>query len=263
MWSTFRLQPFISVAFFFLTFVTMSCDKAKDRPLKVDTKTSADLIQISNIHDVTSDKNAAFFYRENKNNDVSSVDKTQQVKADTDIEKILSKIKNETHKNEITEHLKNNLVAFMVTEENSVKKIKIFKVVTTDTENTETMKSTTAALKQNGLAEKNNEIIIDKNKIESTQTSNLNDNSYTLDELKQMKNLDHSTSETMQTQSNEQDDIEFVEITSIEIKKAGVLDQQKTDYNERTSILEVVERSLDLSTHLVLGDEISTEPASL
>jgi len=48
----------------------------------------------------------------------------------------------------------------------------------------------------------------------------------------------------------------FVEITSLKIEKVGILDNERTDYGEKKSTLNVIEAPFEVATHVLVGDEI-------
>jgi hypothetical protein len=48
----------------------------------------------------------------------------------------------------------------------------------------------------------------------------------------------------------------FVEITSIKVEKVGILDNERTDYGEKKSTLNVIDGPFDMATHILVGDEI-------
>ena len=48
----------------------------------------------------------------------------------------------------------------------------------------------------------------------------------------------------------------FMEISSIKIEKVGILDNERTDYNEKKSLLNVIEGPFEMATHILVGDEI-------
>jgi hypothetical protein len=47
----------------------------------------------------------------------------------------------------------------------------------------------------------------------------------------------------------------FTEITSLCVEKVGILDNERTDYGEKKSTLNVVEGPFEMATHVVVGDE--------
>jgi hypothetical protein len=92
--------------------------------------------------------------------------------------------------------------------------------------------------------------VLRKDQLITEKKSNL---ALTLADLKLIKNP--LASEAAQVKN----DIQFIEISSIKIDKTGVLENQKTQYyEEKMSVLNVVERQFDLSTHLILSAEVTT-----
>jgi hypothetical protein len=47
----------------------------------------------------------------------------------------------------------------------------------------------------------------------------------------------------------------FEEITSLCVDKVGILDNERTDYGEKKSTLNVIEGPFDMATHILVGDE--------
>jgi hypothetical protein len=53
----------------------------------------------------------------------------------------------------------------------------------------------------------------------------------------------------------------FIEVASIKVEKFGVLDNERTDYGEKKSLLNVIDTTFELATHLLVGDEIKAKTA--
>lgn len=231
----------------------LSCDKAKNRDEKIDPKISDNMIVAAEVHDLTNDQQKAYFFKTEANSDIKKQDQTQQIQLNSDTLKILSKITQKDHHQAIDDALNNGLITFVVLNQDNQNQIKIFKVIQTDET---TQKSLVDAT-------------ISSSTTNTKDTSdNDDDNSLTLDEVKKMKETGSATvSSKVDTSSSNQNTntntnivhTEFIEIASVKIESAGVLAEKKTDYNETTSLLNVVERPLDLSTHFILGDELTTE----
>ncbi len=204
--------------------IFLGCDKPKQRPEVVNTAIQSKLVAIADLHDVTSESSKAYFYQQNTNDEVQKLDKTSQIKIDENTSKVLSMVLKKEAKAVLDAQLKTGLISFVVLPT----QIKIFKVVT-----------------KSQLPE--------ENKSNSAQSIN---------QLKQLKKASFEIGKMSTASldvSESKNEIEFIEITAIQIEKTGVLENEKTKYyDEKMSVLNIAERSLDLSTHLLLKAEIST-----
>lgn len=205
--------------------ILMGCDNPKQRPEVINKAIQGKLVAIADLHDVTSSETAkAYFYQQNANENVRQLDKTKQIQIDENIMKVISLVKKKDTKAALDAHLTKGLISFVVLPT----QIKIFQIVT-----------------KSQLPE--------ENKSNSSQSIN---------QLKQLKKATleigkMSTASLDVTESK--NDVEFIELAAIQIEKTGVLENEKTKYyDEKMTVLNVVERSLDLSTHLLLNEEIST-----
>jgi hypothetical protein len=54
----------------------------------------------------------------------------------------------------------------------------------------------------------------------------------------------------------------MVEITALKIEQMGVLDNDRTEYNEKKAILKVQARPLSTATHMVVGGEVGAADES-
>jgi len=54
----------------------------------------------------------------------------------------------------------------------------------------------------------------------------------------------------------------LIEVTAIKVAKFGVMEDERTDYGERKSVQNISPKPFEMSTHLVLGDEVGAEDAS-
>lgn len=205
--------------------ILMGCDNPKQRPEVINKAIQGKLVAIADLHDVTSSETAkAYFYQQNANENVRQLDKTKQIQIDENIMKVISLVKKKDTKAALDAHLTKDLISFVVLPT----QIKIFQIVT-----------------KSQLPE--------ENKSNSSQSIN---------QLKQLKKATleigkMSTASLDVTESK--NDVEFIELAAIQIEKTGVLENEKTKYyDEKMTVLNVVERSLDLSTHLLLNEEIST-----
>jgi hypothetical protein len=198
------------------------------------------------LHDVTTESTKAYFYKdaatadsnkhsagklvsgdsskassadETKADEIVGSDKTAKIKIDADVEKVLAQVKNKENKEALDEQLKKGSICFVILPD----QIKIFKV-------------------------------LQKSDLVSEKKSN---SANSLTELKQLKKTSFESGKLSAAVdvTEVKSDTRYVEISSIKISKTGVLENQRTKYDEKMSILNVGDRPLDLSTHLLIGDE--------
>ncbi len=201
----------------------VACDKSKEREETIDNSIKENLVQISDLHDISTDSTMAYFYRESNNGEISLADKTVQIKADDTIKRVLEMIKKDETKKAIESHMSSGLIAFAVMTD----KVKVYKVM---------MKA--KASSEHGALSLSD---IRKAKKSSLDAGKLIAASAQID-----------ISET-------KSDVQYIELASITIAKSGVLENKLTKYyNEKTSILTVGQRPLDVSTHLLLEPEKTT-----
>lgn len=197
-----------------------ACDKPKQREETIDKEIKAHLVEISALRDLSTDAKA-YFYKNSVDEDIASADKdTVQLKADDTIIRVLDMVKKEDSKKYLDEHLQSGLIAFAV----MTNQVKIYKVMTKEKASAEHSALDLSEVRK-----------IKKASLEAAQISTVQ--------------IDISDSKS---------EVQFVEVAVIDIEKSGVLENKKTKYyNEKTSILTVGERPLDVSTHLLLKVEES------
>ena len=206
----------------------VACDKSKEREETIDSEIKGNLVQISDLHDITSDSTKAYFYRETNNGEISLADKTAQIKADDNVKRVLGLIKKEETKKAIEAQMSSGLIAFAIMTD----QVKVYKVM---------MKAKASA--EHGA--------IDLTEIRKAKKSSL--------EVGKM-----SVAAAQIDIAESKSDVQYIEVAKIKITKSGVLENKRTKYyDEKTSILTVGERPLDVSTHLLLEPEkTSTEETS-
>lgn len=213
-----------------MQFSLSACSNPKQREETIDKSIQENLVQISDLHDMTSESTKAYFYKENSNGEVSLADKGTQMKADETVMRALGMIKNEETKKTINDQLTSGLIGFAIMAD----QVKVFKVLTKAQADSDQKTHTKLGL-----------LDIKKMKKSSLEAGNLKSSAAQID-LTESKN-----------------DIQYIEIASIKIAKAGVLENKRTKYyDEKTSILIVGERPIDVSTHLLLEPEKTTEEPS-
>lgn len=209
-----------------LAVTLFSCSKPKQREETIDKEIQPNIVQVSDLHDITSDTTKAYFYKESANTEVTAADKSSQIKIDDNIKKVLSLVKIEETKKSLEDQLsKSGLIAFAIMTDS----LKIYKVLQKDKVGADVNANTALTLLQIKQAKKAS---LESKMIATT-------------------NLDMTESKN---------DIVFIEVVSLNLSKSGVLENKKTKYyDEKTSILTVADRPLDLSTHLVLEPQKTAE----
>lgn len=219
----------------------IACDKAKDRVEVINPKIQNNLILKTELHEITSENASAYFYLNEHNDqkiytkiDSLQVESLPKIKINSEIQKVIDLVKIEGTKNDLETHLKSGYIAFLILED----QLKIFKVVS--------KKSLEKKLNMNQFYSFTDLINL-KNPSDSTTVNNDTDEHEKVRKEKKLK------FKRLIRNNNY-----FEEVATIKISKSGVLESQKTEYyNEKTSILNIVERPSDLSTHIILDKQIS------
>lgn len=233
-----KLLSFAMVGMVTLQIALSACDKPKQREDTIDQSIADKLVEVSALRDFTSDTTKAYFYKQidesedSSSSEVSLAEQTPLVKADESIFLVLDMVKNPDTKAALDAHMSstNGLIGFAI----FVDQVKIYKVLTKAKANED----------------------------DKTQSAK------TLLDIKRLKkaSLEAGQQKVMAAQidmSESNTDVMYIEIASIKIAKSGVLENKRTKYyDEKTSILIVGERSLDVSTHLLLEPEKTTEESS-
>jgi glycerol kinase len=212
------------------TFLT-GCNKATQRESVVDSTISANVFQMKDISEITGSSNTVYSSSGDVDLKAMSVEgkALDQQKVEGKVQDLLAKVK--IHKKDIDAQLKDGAIAIVVLND----QIKIMKV-TPDTTGADAL---------------------------------------SLRYMKALKSLSVSTNP--QEQAKLQSDIQnfksecpaaahenfgVAELASLNITSFGVLDNKKTAYGERMSILTVVPTQFQFATHIVVGDEVGAPAAS-
>lgn len=205
------------------------CNKPTERPAVIDSAIAANLMELKELGEITGD--AKMVYSSSGKVDISAyAGGLKQAKLEGKVEAVIKKIKTEATKNVIDAQLSTGVIAIVVLDD----QIKILKV-TSQTSNTldSQVTSLTYIGKLKALSKAN----------DATSQASL------VSELEMLKYK--SPAELNET-------FGLVEVTSLKIKH-GNLDNDRNDYNEKKSILKLIERPFDVSTHIVVGEEIGSE----
>lgn len=229
------LATIAALSFLFISM--QSCQKAAERPAKVNPKISNELIDITKVADINSD--ATFQPDAQANNSIL-------------LDKAITKIKDENLKNELIQLKNNGQLAFRIDDlQNRVVLVKVMKSTEVSEEDIRGKTYyTLSALKSSKVRG----IIFEKNNLTLATTSGTLAVSPTV-----------TTSATVTTSSTAETEEQQVKIEPLYIElidigfKCGVLEHEKTDYNEKKSILNLEERSIRESTHIILTEVIESK----
>ncbi len=231
------LAAIAALSFLFIS--TQGCQKAAERPAKVNPKISNELIDITKVADVTSD--AKFQPDAQANNSIL-------------LDKAITKITDENLKTELTQLKVRGQLAFRIDEvKNQIILIKVMN--STDVREEDTRGKTyytLTALKSSKV----NQLVFEKSNLIFESVSGTLANSTV--------STTTTTSSTVVTSAapkiNEQSKSEpfYIELIAIGFK-SGVLEHEKTDYNEKKSILNLEERPLSESTHIILTEVVESK----
>lgn len=240
-----------------------ACNKPAERAAIVNSKVASKVYAISDLAEITSSKKAVLISG-GENAQIKSWDsKIKQMKLEGKSDAIIKKITSEAPKADIENHLKSGALAMIILKD----QIKIFKIMADATAAPtpptapeapapDAAKPSAAdasaeaapqALESAGPAQ---ELLTMKylNKLkEHAKSSDARAQAAMEGELAQFK---------AERPSQIGDAFGFVEVASVKVEKFGVLDNERTDYGEKKSLLNVIDTPFEMATHLIVGDEI-------
>ena len=206
------------------------CSKPSERPSAVDSKISAKLIELKDLGEITSA--AKLVYSSSGNVDLSGYAKSlKQAKLEGKVADLVKIIKSEATKKSLDDQLKTGAIAIVVLDD----QIKILNVVAQTSNTLDTQVTSLTYLTKLKALSKTTEA--------AAQAS-------IVSELEIIKHK--SPAELNET-------FGLVEVAAIKITQHGNLDNARNDYNEKKSILTVIDRPFEVSTHIVVGEEIGSE----
>lgn len=243
-----------------------ACNKPAERAAIVNTKVAANVYAISELAEITSSKKAVLV----SGDPIASVTAMDasliQTKLEGKSDAILKKIISKPQKADLQNHLKSGAVAMIILKD----QIKIFKIMADpaaapipptapEVPAQDSAKPTAAdaaieaapqALEEAGPVQ---ELLTMKylNKLkEHAKSSDAQAQAAMEGELAQLKS---------ERPSQIGEAFGFVEVASIKVEKFGILDNERTDYGEKKSLLNVVDTPFEMATHLIVGDEIKAK----
>lgn len=204
------------------------CQRPTERPSVVNSKIAANLFEVKDLSELTGEKSKTVFYQGSEK-DISKFAGVNQAKLDgTKAQDIIKKVKSPAAKAALDEHLKTGVVALVVLDD----QIKVLKLVPETFSTFENKVTSMAFVTKLKALSKTSDV-----KVQNDLFKQLNDLQY------------KSPAELGET-------FGLVEIAAIKVTNYGVLDNEKTDYNEKKSTLNIDKKPFEFATHIVIGDEI-------
>ena len=222
--------------------VLSACNKPSERPSVMNASINGKVLQISELSEVTGEKQNVYSANGIMDLEISSAELKQIKMSGTAAQKVMDKVSDEANKMTLQNHMKNGAVAFVILRD-QIKIMRVVKeLVTTDPE---TRINALAYFKKMKDLSKTSDIQA-QNKLQSE-----------INELAYM-----SPDDVNRKNGDEAEKFGLIEVTAIKVAKFGVMEDERTDYGERKSVQNISPKPFEMSTHLVLGDEVGAEDAS-
>lgn len=231
-----------------LIIAASSCQKAAERDAKMADAINGKVMEVKDIGQITGGPTSAvdvanaaaapavkrIVYVSKKQDDVQKLDEAlDQKKVDaTKAKDILAKVSKDETKADLEEHLKTGAVALVIMKDH----IKVLKVVPdvdfTGKYKIQSLRYTQRMQAMDAAVDAQSQGVIAQ-------------------DIK--ANIAGKAPRTLGEKFG------LVELTSIKIEKMGVLENERTEYGEKKSILNITEKPLSEATHIVLGEELGSE----
>lgn len=213
-----------------------ACSRPSERPSEMDKKIAANVFAIKDLSEVTVESKAVYTQSGDPAALTKDADPTLKPnKIEGKIADLLKKVKNKDTKKALDEQLKTGAIAIVILNDH----IKVLKAVP-DTE-------------LNG----NYDVITLKYLARLKALAKIPEAKAQADVVKELENLKYTSPKAAGEKSG------WVELTALKIDKFGVIDNVKNDYDEKKSILTVSDKPFEVSTHLVISDEVSSSTGAL
>lgn len=203
------------------------CNRATQREAVVNSKIASNLIELSTVSELTAEGQAVYVQGGEKTLNVAGTFAQNKLEGSS-VEKLIKKVSIDANKNAINEHLKSGAIAIVVLDD----QVKIMKVVP-DTTHSFGMQLTSKAY-----------------------ISKLKDLSKEVNPQAQAQMVTELDALQFQTPAQLNETFGLVEVTALKVEKHGVLDNEKTDYNEAKSVLNISDKPFAVSTHILVGAEL-------
>lgn len=213
--------------------MTTACSQPAERVAKIDEKIAGNLVELKQVSEVVGSK-SVYVSGGNKQSITNLDSGIKQIKIEGKIEELLKKVTGDKTKAALEAQLKDGGVALVVLGD----QIKILKVT-------------------NDL-----DLALDYDVLSSKYLGKLKELSKAAD-VQQQSALAREVRDLMFVAPRKLDEkFGMVEITALKIEQLGVLDNDRTDYNEKKSILKVQARPLSAATHMIVGGEVGASEES-
>jgi hypothetical protein len=211
-----------------------ACSQPAERAAKLDKSIDGKVLEMKEVSEVVGSK-SVYVSGGNKQSLTDLDSSIKQVKIEgSKVEELLKKVTGAKTKAALDEQLKNGGVALVVLGD----QIKILKVT-------------------NDL-----DLALDYDVLSSKYLGKLKDLSKAAD-VQQQSALAREVRDLMYVAPRKLDEkFGMVEITALKIEQMGVLDNDRTEYNEKKAILKVQARPLSTATHMVVGGEVGAADES-
>jgi len=259
------------------------CNKPKERSATMNKDVVDKVFAISDLAEITAaNKKTVIIKTASKKDILAMDDKLVVATTDGKIGDLLKKVKSDASKAALDDQLSTGAIALVVLKD----QIKIYKVVKNDpptsgTILTETQSdqgsntSTDSATNGTTSAVTDGDApLADASAAPAAPPTPPDTALHTFNYLSRLKALaksaDVKEQSDIQTQLNAAkaekpvdvgDKYGFVEITSLPISKVGVLDNERTDYGEKKSTLNVIDSPFQVATHILVDDEVVAKKA--
>ena len=261
-----------------------SCNKPAERPAVLNKDVASNIYAISELADVTgADKKIMI-----KANNIAGLDaKFKQVKIEGKLDAVLKKVTGDLSKPALEAQLASGSVAMVILKD----KIMLYKVVNVAAPATPpaTIAPANPPGSQNGSTTPPGGTGAVAGNLEDSATPDGSSqealpNASEAAAPQDLRTLKYLTK--LKEQSKEQDarvqadlasqldaakaerpqdigeTVGFAELTSIDITKVGILDNERTEYGEKKSTLNVIEGPFELATHILLDNETGVKKAN-
>lgn len=212
------------------TLIFSGCNSPVERESVVNPKIAANLFELKDLNEITGDK-AQTVYSSSGKMDLSQLNAAslKQAKVEGKVADLLGKLS--AHKDAVDSQLESGAIALVVLDD----QIKILKV-TKETTALDAM-SLTYMQKLKALS----------------RTSDAREQTALQAEISSLKN--QCPAELNETYG-------LVELAALQISSYGVLDNERTDYGEKKSILNISPKPFQFATHILVTGEVGADDAS-
>jgi hypothetical protein len=200
-------------------------------------------MQISDLTEITNDS-AAGVYSASGTADISSLNSPslKQLKMAGGAQMVLDKVSDLAHKKTIEDQMGQGAVAFVILRD----QIKIMKVVSQ-------LNNTNPDVRVASMSYM-------KKLKDLSRTSDIQAQNKLQGEIQELAFM--SPAEVNMKNGNDNEKFGLIEVTSIKVEKYGTLEDKRNDYGERTSVQDISPKPFEMSTHIVLGDEIGADDSA-